>query len=433
MQNLFFRIDPVLGIRKLRQEVWIAMAVILGIALLVCVELGEGRRSKAKTELAMENETFVKAGERILPVNKEIWDLVEGSPEAQLSGAQGTQGVRVGQGEGALRLSVPSASAAQSTSAASAARPLALGQSASSGRSAPASPATPAISSAPELPRFPAVEKKAVAVAGNATAGGTSSATGPVASETLSALGVLGLYNETARDLGRDLGLVKGSGVAYKRLDDQAIQNRDSAQVEQIAGLPGGTVISAELITGIISGSPTKVLMSVKQDVVLQEMVVIPAGAVLLGTAVPDYKAGRININVEWLICGNAEIKISGLVYDASGQAGLADRRINVAARKLIPAFFAGILAEFGRALSGQQAVIPELALAKGSESNPMMQVLVDGTGSGLDAVARVLAEQAAQEGTVIIVNPGKLIRIVLLQKIPFDILVGVCGGSRVR
>ncbi|HAZ21939.1 MAG TPA: hypothetical protein DHD79_06050, partial [Firmicutes bacterium] len=80
MRSLFFRINPALGIRKLRQEVWIAAAVILGIALLVCVEVGDVRRSQAKAELVMENETFVKAGERILPVNKEIWDLVEGSP-----------------------------------------------------------------------------------------------------------------------------------------------------------------------------------------------------------------------------------------------------------------------------------------------------------------------------------------------------------------
>lgn len=409
MRNLFFRIDSVQGIRKLRQEVWIAVAVILGIALLVCVELGDARRSRAKIELVMENEAFVMAGERILPVNKEIWDLVEGNQvlqEAEVTGTPPEQG---------RAPEVPWA---------------------------PALPVLPA----PPAPHFPAVEKKAVPVASDSCVDTAATTSGffveanetasnyavPYANMNINSLaldaGALNLYRETVRDLG----FVKGSGVAYKRLDDQAIQNRDSTQTEQVAGLPIGTAISAELITGVISGAPAEVLMLVKQDVVAREMVVIPAGTVLLGTAVSDYKAGRIIINVEWLICGNAEIKISGLVYDASGQAGLADRRINAAARKLIPAFFAGILAEFGRAFSGQQAVIPELALAKVSETNATMQVLVEGAGSGLDAVARVLAEQAAREGTVIIVNPGKMIRIVLLQKIPFDILIGI-SGSRVR
>lgn len=395
MRNLFFRINPALGIRKLRQEVWIAAAVILGIALLVCVEVGDVRRSQAKAELVMENETFVKAGERILPVNKEIWDLVEGSPGPP------------------------------APPVASAAAPI------------------PSMAPTAPVPHFPAVGKKAAAATAPAASGSsentavtTTNYAVPYANLNSSSLsfdpGVLSLSKETVQEATRDLGLVKGSGVAYRRLDDQAIQSRDSVKAQQITGLQIGTTIDAELITGIISGAPAKVFMLVKRDVVSREMVVIPAGAVLLGTAAADYKAGRIGINVEWLICGNAEIKISGLVYDASGQAGLADRRINAAARKLIPAFFAGVLAEFGRVFSGQQAVIPEVALTKASETNPAMQVLVNGTGGGLDAVARVLAEQAAQEGTVIIVNPGKLIKIILLEKIPFDILVGV-SGSRVR
>ena len=395
MRSLFFRINPALGIRKLRQEVWIAAAVILGIALLVCVEVGDVRRSQAKAELVMENETFVKAGERILPVNKEIWDLVEGSPGPP------------------------------APPVASAAAPIPS--------TAPAAP----------VPHFPAVGKKAAAATAPAASGSsentavtTTNYAVPYANLNSSSLsfdpGALSLSKETVQEAARDLGLVKGSGVAYRRLDDQAIQSRDSVKAQQITGLQIGTTIDAELITGIISGAPAKVFMLVKRDVVSREMVVIPAGAVLLGTAAADYKAGRIGINVEWLICGNTEIKISGLVYDASGQAGLADRRINAAARKLIPAFFAGVLAEFGRVFSGQQAVIPEVALTKASETNPAMQVLVNGTGGGLDAVARVLAEQAAQEGTVIIVNPGKLIKIILLEKIPFDILVGV-SGSRVR
>lgn len=395
MRNLFFRINPALGIRKLRQEVWIAAAVILGIALLVCVEVGDVRRSQAKAELVMENETFVKAGERILPVNKEIWDLVEGSPGPP------------------------------APPVASAAAPI------------------PSMAPTAPVPHFPAVGNKAAAATAPAASGSsentavtTTNYAVPYANLNSSSLsfdpGVLSLSKETVQEATRDLGLVKGSGVAYRRLDDQAIQSRDSVKAQQITGLQIGTTIDAELITGIISGAPAKVFMLVKRDVVSREMVVIPAGAVLLGTAAADYKAGRIGINVEWLICGNTEIKISGLVYDASGQAGLADRRINAAARKLIPAFFAGVLAEFGRVFSGQQAVIPEVALTKASETNPAMQVLVNGTGGGLDAVARVLAEQAAQEGTVIIVNPGKLIKIILLEKIPFDILVGV-SGSRVR
>ncbi|HBL50647.1 MAG TPA: hypothetical protein DHD79_06045, partial [Firmicutes bacterium] len=308
-----------------------------------------------------------------------------------------------------------------------------------------ASAAAPIPSTAPAapVPHFPAVGKKAAAATAPAASGSsentavtTTNYAVPYANLNSSSLsfdpGALSLSKETVQEAARDLGLVKGSGVAYRRLDDQAIQSRDSVKAQQITGLQIGTTIDAELITGIISGAPAKVFMLVKRDVVSREMVVIPAGAVLLGTAAADYKAGRIGINVEWLICGNAEIKISGLVYDASGQAGLADRRINAAARKLIPAFFAGVLAEFGRVFSGQQAVIPEVALTKASETNPAMQVLVNGTGGGLDAVARVLAEQAAQEGTVIIVNPGKLIKIILLEKIPFDILVGFFG-SRVR
>jgi type IV secretory pathway VirB10-like protein len=427
MRNLFFRINPALGIRKLRQEVWIAAAVILGIALLVCVEVGDVRRSQAKAELVMENETFVKAGERILPVNKEIWDLVEGSPEPQKA-AEAMKAQGDGQKASPGKASVAMLAARLGSPAppvASAAAPIPS--------TAPAAP----------VPHFPAVGKKAAAATAPAASGSsentavtTTNYAVPYANLNSSSLsfdpGALSLSKETVQEAARDLGLVKGSGVAYRRLDDQAIQSRDSVKAQQITGLQIGTTIDAELITGIISGAPAKVFMLVKRDVVSREMVVIPAGAVLLGTAAADYKAGRIGINVEWLICGNAEIKISGLVYDASGQAGLADRRINAAARKLIPAFFAGVLAEFGRVFSGQQAVIPEVALTKASETNPAMQVLVNGTGGGLDAVARVLAEQAAQEGTVIIVNPGKLIKIILLEKIPFDILVGFFG-SRVR
>lgn len=448
MRNLFFRIDPALGIRKLRQEVWIAIAVILGIALLVAVEIGENRRHRAKAELVIEDATLVEAGERILPVNKEIWDLVEGSSGQEPSKTAAAAGV-------ALAPSLPTPSPRASSSPA---------PSSPTPSSSTLSQSTSVLSAAesPAVPRFPSGGEKPVTKSVTASVAAeplvfeshqdsriAAAATSTIQDSSLISGNAWGMSNNssmglakgsaTVSDLGSSLGsgLASGigsgakSGVAYKRLDDQAIQNRDSAQVEQIAGLPIGTMINAELITGIISGSPSKVLMLVKKDVVLHEMVVIPAGAVFLGTSVPDYKAGRINVNVEWLICGNAEIKVSGLAYDAFGQAGLVDRRINAAARKLIPAFFAGILAEFADALSGRQAVIPELALVKGTEASPTMQVMVGSTSSGLDAVAQVLAEQAAQEGTVLIANPGKLIKIVLLQKIPFDTLVGAGGGSR--
>lgn len=220
-----------------------------------------------------------------------------------------------------------------------------------------------------------------------------------------------------------------GSAVVFKRLENPAIQKRDNSSDLSEPGLPAGTAISCQLLTGIVSGSALPVMLRVRENVVHRGAVVIPAGSTLLGISEASYESRRLFVRINRIIIGDAEIGICASVLDAGGRAGLCDRYIDTARQQLLPAFFAGVLAEFGRVFSDRDAICGVSGPGLGNTAVQVGSAFLSGTSSGLDAVAQTLAAKAKEAKAVIIAYPNQVVQAILEDKIPLELLLRAIRG----
>ena len=403
MDKLFFKTDPLTGNKKFRSEIVFILAIVLGIGVWIALETKDNdKNSVASTELDLQTGAIAAVGEQQISINEDIRNLVSTAPE-----------VPKGMPEGDLStaaLVMPNAKT--STTTAKAATTTTSKPKTSFGIDVH----TPAAKSAPETeskeglaPPKPvdwdALQKQAE----SPSSSGSGSSSNNYGSGSNS--------SSTAKP---------GSAVAFKREDDKSIQNRDGQQFDNLPGLPAGTIIPCEILTGIISGDSLPVIFYVTKDVLYNQAVVIPKGSLFLGTAEANFASRRIFVTIERLIIGNAEIKVTGQVQDGAGRAGLMDRYVDNSTGTLIAGFFTGLLSEFGKAFSAKSSLVQI-----GGESSPAdaaKGAFLSGTSSGLDSVAMTLAEKAAAQKAVMIAYPNKNVRIMMEQKIPLEWLLKATG-----
>lgn len=396
IERLLFRVDKLTGNCSLRKGAVVLGALLIGILLWLSVETQSGRSQKPSGQIDIETQTISRAAERQIQVNPEVRALVfETDERGTLDGL-----------------------------------PYALGKQASAARTPPSSgPPEEARNPAPP-PRFrreeqvPSVKsresgKESVIQPVDCSRAETGA---PEAEQTPDrSVGVL----QTASILARGA----PSAVAFKRAEDRDIQKRDSLAFSNRPGISAGTVVRAELLTGIISGDSVPVVVAVREDVIFGGTVAIPAGSTFIGTAQANYDSRRLFVNLNRLVIGNTELPAKGQILDARGRSGLCDRYVDAGAQQLWPAFFAGLLGEFGRAFSSRTAGTG-LSGQKTNVTIPdQVQIAVlAGTGSGLDAVSQMLVERAKQAKAVILAYPGQTVSIVIDEMIPLERLLQAKG-----
>lgn len=377
MNRLLFRTDPLTGNRTLRLPVIVGFSMVVGVALILLLETrpADTRHSE---QLNLQTDPLIAAGERHLKVNPEVAELV-GKPPAAAGVSSETPAVTHS--------------------------------------------AAPVATRSADPPRF----SVATAPPADSRVRESRPTAGEAAGDTWFGTGTTGDWPRT--DSSRTARPAQGSALVFKRLDEKEIQQRDSAVSEAEPGLAPGCIMEARLDTGIISGEPLPVILTLRENVYYKGTSVIPAGATLIGTATANFQARRIFVRVERLIIGDAEIGIQGEVTDGRGRAGLCDKYVDTARQQILPAFFAGILSEIGRAFSSRVVISNQADVNSLLPSlNETGAAVLTGAGSGLDSVAEVLAEKAKTAQAIIVVYPGQAVRVILEKKILLSALMRAPG-----
>ena len=405
MDKLFYKTDPLTGNKKFRSEIIFVLAIVLGVGVWIALEMkGNGKDTVASTDLDLQTGTIAAVGEQQIGINEDMRNLVSTVPvvpETITGGDLNTATIVAPKTN-----SKPAPSTTTTTSKPKTSFGIDV--------------YTPAAKAAPEKEKdnkeelappkpvdWDALQKQAESPS---SSGGSSS------------------NNYTAGS--NSSGTTKtGSAVAFKREDDKTIQQRDSQKFDNLPGLPAGTIIPCEILTGIISGDSLPVIFYITKDVLYNQAVVIPKGSLFLGTAQANFEARRIFVAIDRLIIGNAEITVTGQVQDGGGRAGLCDRYVDNSKGTLIAGFFAGLLSEFGKAFTAKTPLI-QIGGESGqpSTADTAKGAFLSGTSSGLDAVATTLAEKAAAQKAVMIAYPNKSTRVILEQKIPLEWLLKATG-----
>lgn len=399
MDKLFYKTDPLTGNKKFRSEIIFVLAIVLGVGVWIALEMkGNDQDTLASTDLSLATDAISSVGEQQIAVNEDMRNLVSTVPvvpETITSGDLNTEAVITPKTNNRTAPSTTTTTSKPKTS---------FG----------IDVYTPAAKSAPETQKDELAPPKPVdwnalqqQVESPSSAGGSSSKNYAAGS------------NSTSSTKG-------GSAVAFKREDDKTIQQRDSQQFDNLPGLPAGTIIPCEILTGIISGDTLPVIFYVTKDVLYNQAVVIPKGSLLLGTAQANFEARRIFVAIERLIIGNAEITVTGQVQDGGGRAGLCDRYVDNSRGTLIAGFFAGLLSEFGKAFTSKASLIQ--VGGDTSTADTAKGAFLSGTSSGMDAIAATLAQKAATQKAVMIAYPNRATRVMLEQKIPLEWLLKATG-----
>lgn len=394
IERLLFRVDRLTGNCWLRKGAIVAGTLLIGTLLWLGVETQGGRAQRPSGEFDVETRTISRAADRQIQVNPEVRALVS------KVGEQGS-------------LDDHSYMFAKQASVASVPPPFRPSE--------PRNPAPP--------PRFGSEEQ---AASGARIESSRESAIQPVnrshddigGQEAEQAYGNRGGVAQAASIL------VKGtpSAVAFKRTEDREIQKRDSLSVNGRAGVQAGTAVRAELLTGIISGDSIPVVVAVREDVIFGGTVAIPAGSTFIGRAEANYDSRRLFVILNRLVIGTTEVPVKGQVLDARGRSGLCDRYVDAGTQQLWPAFFAGLLAEFGRAFSSRTAGNLSGQNAAVTIPDQVRIAVLTGTGSGLDAVSQALVEKAKLTKAVIMAYPGQAVSIVIDEIIPLETLLQAKG-----
>lgn len=409
MDKLFFKTDPLTGNKKFRSEIIFILAIVLGVGVWIALEMkGNDKDIVASTDLDLQTGAIAAVGEQQIAVNEDIRNLVSTAPEVPEVMSEGDLSTAA--------LVTPKAKTSTTTAKAATVATTKSNTKTSFGIDVH----TPAAKAAPEAEKdnkeelappkpvdWDALQKQ---VESPSSSGGSGSSN-----------------NSYAAGSNSSSTIKSGSAVAFKREDDKSIQNRDDQQFDNLPGLPAGTIIPCEILTGIISGDSFPVIFYVTKDVLYNAAVVIPKGSLFLGTAQANFESRRIFVAIERLIIGNAEINVTGQVQDGAGRAGLMDRYVDNSTGTLIAGFFAGLLSEFGKAFTAKSSLVQI-----GGESTTTADVakgaFLSGTSSGMDAVATTLAEKAAAQKAVMIAYPNRNVRIMLEQKIPLEWLLKATG-----
>lgn len=406
MDKLFFKTDPLTGNKKFRSEIIFALAIVLGIGFWIALELkGNDQDTIASTDLNLQTGTIAAVGEQQIGINEDIRNLVSTTPdvpEIMPEGNLNTAAVPTPKEKiNTQTTSAPATTSKPKTS-------FGIDVYTPPAKAAPETQKENDDEVAPPKPvDWDALQKQVE----SPSSGGSSS----------------GSYNNSYAAGNNSSGTTKsGSAVAFKREDDKTIQQRDGQQFDNLPGLPAGTIIPCEILTGIISGDTLPVILYVTKDVLYNQAVVIPKGSLLLGTAQANFEARRIFVSIDRLIIGNAEITVKGQVQDGSGRAGLCDRYVDNSKGTLVAGFFAGLLSEFGKAFTSKASLIQ--VGGETSTTDTAKGAFLAGTSSGLDAVAATLAEKAAAQKAVMIAYPNRMTRVILEQKIPLEWLLKATG-----
>jgi hypothetical protein len=406
VDKLFFKTDPLTGNKKFRSEIIFALAIVLGIGFWIALELkGNDQDTIASTDLNLQTGTIAAVGEQQIGINEDIRNLVSTTPdvpEIMPEGNLNTAAVPTPKEKiNTQTTSAPATTSKPKTS-------FGIDVYTPPAKAAPETQKENDDEVAPPKPvDWDALQKQVE----SPSSGGSSS----------------GSYNNSYAAGNNSSGTTKsGSAVAFKREDDKTIQQRDGQQFDNLPGLPAGTIIPCEILTGIISGDTLPVILYVTKDVLYNQAVVIPKGSLLLGTAQANFEARRIFVSIDRLIIGNAEITVKGQVQDGSGRAGLCDRYVDNSKGTLVAGFFAGLLSEFGKAFTSKASLIQ--VGGETSTTDTAKGAFLAGTSSGLDAVAATLAEKAAAQKAVMIAYPNRMTRVILEQKIPLEWLLKATG-----
>ena len=401
--KLFFKTDPLTGNKKFRSEIVFILAIVLGIGVWIALETkGNGKDAVASTELNLQTGVIAAVGEQQIGINEDMRNLVSTAPQVPEVMPEGDLNTAA--------LVTPNAKTSTTTAKATTITTSKPKTSFGIDVHTPAAKAAPETESkeglAPPKPvDWDALQKQAESPSSSSGSGSSSNSY------------VSGNNSSGATK--------SGSAVAFKREDDKSIQNRDGQQFDNLPGLPAGTIIPCEILTGIISGDTLPVIFYVTKDVLYNQAVVIPKGSLFLGTAEANFASRRIFVTIERLIIGNAEIKVTGQVQDGAGRAGLMDRYVDNSTGTLIAGFFTGLLSEFGKAFSAKSSLVQ---IGGDSSADAAKGAFLSGTSSGLDSVATTLAEKAAAQKAVMIAYPNKNVRIMMEQKIPLEWLLKANG-----
>lgn len=389
--RLIFRTDPLTGNRILRTGLIVGLLFVIGATVWLASDLTTAKAGQSVEGLILDHSEIESAGRRQVPINPEIAELVADTPATP-------------PGLGEESECLPQVGMHAMTHARESAPPRFL--------------RAGSTQTAEGQPFLGDGEKKASKYTqDNAHQSGFPS----ISSEG-------GTFGGAPRSL--STGHTRhstGSAVIFKRQEDQAIQKRDTSFASNEPGLAPGTVIGGQLRTGIVSGATLPVILRIRENVIHRGMVAIPAGSTLLGNAEANYESRRLFVAIDRLIIGDSEIDIRASVVDNHGRAGICDRYIDTARQQLLPAFFAGMLAEFGRAFSACNTV--GVPVPMGCAENQAKSAFLSGTSSGLDAVAQALAARAKEARAVIIAYPDQMVHIVLADKIPLEPLLQAIRG----
>lgn len=392
--RFLFRTDALTGNRMLRTGLIVGALLTVGLAIWLASVLTTSKVGRRVDGLNLDHSAMEAAGRRQMPVNSEIAVLVARAPE-QIPGfgsADASPQAAEQHAEGNVAVSGP-----PRLFQAGSPRP-------------PHEEANPDAGEKDTPPKYPEAGRES---------GMSAFATGR------GAFGSAPLAQFTGYPANST-----GSAVVFKRQEDAAIQKRDIAPALNKPGLAAGTVISCQLLTGIVSGAALPVMLRIRENVVYRGAVIIPAGSTLIGTSEANYESRRLFVRINRLIIGDAEINICASVSDASGRAGLCDRYIDTARQQLLPAFFAGVLAEFGRVFSDRDAISGVIGPGLGNAANQVASAFFSGTSSGLDAVAQTLAARAKEAKAVMIAYSNRVVQAVLEDKIPLESLLAAIRGK---
>lgn len=394
LDRFLFKTDPMTGNRRLRMEPLFVVGLAFGIGVIALLESRGSRPADVPSGLAMESDVIAQVGDRQIEVNHDMRNLLSTEPEVvdPLSSLEISDETTSPSPPPVARDAVaPKRSTSRTVTS--------FG---SETYTPPARTGPDPVSSVSDVPPPTPIDWASLQQTTNSVTASTGSKTSVVSGGS--------------------------SAVVFKRQDDATIQQRDGQQFDNLPGLAAGTIIPCEILTGIISGDTLPVIVVVTRNVLSQNSVVIPKGSMFLGTAEANFQARRIFVHLDRLIIGNAEIKIKGELQDGAGRAGLCDQYKDLAAGQLIPAFFAGLLSEFGRAFSSKSSLIQVGDGAAGTTITQAKGAFLTATGSGLDSVSQALCQRAAEAKAIIIVYPNRPVRMVLTQKIPFEWLFKAQG-----